>query len=65
MGLYSGVFTPPSEGEYKFSADFEADTGCTVDNCAPSDFYASGSGRCLIQVERKVIKERISIVERR
>ncbi len=57
MGLYSGPFIPRSEGVYNFAADFYADTNsvCTEDSCAPNDFFASGPGRCQIQVERKDI----------
>lgn len=55
MGLYSGIFNPPSNGLYDFSAEFTADTDseCIGDVCAPSDFSASAQGRCQIQVQGK------------
>lgn len=50
MGLYSGIFMPPSGGQYNFSADFKADVDsvCIGELCAPSSFTASALGRCQI-----------------
>jgi len=56
-GLYSGIFNPPSDGRYNFSAEFTVDTDsvCTGYLCVPSDFFASATGRCQIQVQGKGI----------
>jgi len=56
MGLYSGIFNPPSNGLYDFSAEFTADitdSECIGDVCTPSELSASAQGRCKIQVQGK------------
>jgi len=55
MGLYSGIFYPPSDGLYDFSAEFTADTSCTGDLCAPKDFSEIAPGRCQILVQGEPI----------
>jgi len=55
MGLYSGIFYPPSDGLYNFSAEFTADPSCIGDLCPPRDFLAIAPGRCEIQVQGKYI----------